>query len=134
MRPLIRLTGLVVLFSALIISCEPDNDSGIIIRDDLIGIWDVNETKGNAAPQFYVVRIKEGIGDDEILIEDLYNTLGTEVLAKVDGPNLNIPQQQTGGVSFNGFGLIQTDLSSISLEFTANDGTGDDQVEAILTP
>lgn len=114
-------------------SCVPDDDDSIILRDDYLGIWNVNETAGNFAPQFYSVEITQGPGEDEIFIEGLYNVPGTQVRANVSGPVLMIPQQQTAGISFSGSGTAVSDLNRIDLSFTANDGTGADQVRAVLT-
>ncbi len=127
---------LIVTITSLLVlkACVPDNDAGVIFRDDYLGIWDVNETEGAFAPQFYVVTITAGPGEDDILISGLYNTPGTEVLVTVNGPSLNMPSQQSAGIMFSGSGLADNDLSSIALEFTANDGTGNDQVKAVLTP
>ena len=115
-------------------SCVPDDDDGIILRSDYIGIWDVNETEGNFAPQFYSVNISAGTGEDEIVISGLYNTPGTQVQASINGPSISIPSQQTGGISFSGSGQANDGLTRIDLSFTANDGTGNDQVKAVLTP
>lgn len=133
MRSLTRLILILAGSVILVNSCVPDDDDGIILRDDYLGIWDVNETAGNFAPQFYSVEITEGPGEDEIFIEGLYNVPGTQVRANVSGPVLSIPLQQTGGISFSGSGNATSDLSRINLNFTANDGTGTDQVVAILT-
>lgn len=133
MKSLSRLIVLLGLGLLLITACEPDNNTDIFLRDDYLGIWDVNETAGNFAPQFYMVTISAGPGEDDIYIQRLYNTPGTEVLTVVNGPSLSIPSQQTGGITFSGSGLADAGLTSISLTFTANDGTGNDQVRAVLT-
>jgi hypothetical protein len=134
MRSIFRLVITLAVTGILINSCTPDNDDSIILRDDYLGTWDVNETAGNFAPQFYSVEITAGPGEDEILIEGLYNVPGTQVRVNVNGPSLFIPSQQTAGISFSGSGTSIADLSRINLNFTANDGTGNDQVAAILTP
>jgi hypothetical protein len=130
---LIKFILILASTAIMVSSCVPDED-GIILRDDYLGTWDVNETAGNFAPQFYSVRISEGPGENEIFIQGLYNVPGTQVKANVSGPVLTIPAQQTGGISFLGSGTSTLDLSRINLSFTANDGTGIDQVVAVLTP
>ena len=128
-----RIVILCAISLVLLNSCEPDNNSEIIFRDDYLGIWDANETEGNLAPQFYVVTIAAGPGQDELYISGLYNTPGTEVLVTVNGPTFVIPSQSTSGITFSGSGLSDNQLTSISLNFIANDGTGNDQVRAVLT-
>lgn len=134
MRSFVRFIFVLAGIGILVNSCTPDDDDAIILRDDYLGTWDVNETAGNFAPQFYSVEITEGPGDDEIIVEGLYNIPGTQVRVNVSGPSLIIPQQQSAGISFSGSGISTADLTRIDLNFIANDGTGNDQVTAILTP
>lgn len=125
-----------LVFSAalfLLQGCVPDGDGTLFLREDYLGTWDVHETEGNFAPQYYSVDIIAGPGEDDIIISRLYNASGTRVEVIVNGPNLSIPTQQTAGISFSGSGSANSDLTRIDLSFTANDGTGNDQVRAELT-
>ena len=118
----------------LFTACAPESDEELILRDDYLGVWSVNETTGNNAPQFYNVNITAGSGENDIIINGLYNVSSTEVSATVDQFALIIPQQQSSSISFVGDGFANTEITRITLEFTANDGTGDDEVTAVLTP
>lgn len=125
------LFGLALLFTACAEEDNPDDPGAI--RDNYLGVWQVTENTGINAPQFYRVEIVAGSSDSEIIIEDLYNVSGTEVRALIDGTELTIPNQSTASITFQGSGSANADFDQISLSFTANDGTGPDNVEAILS-
>ena len=86
------------------------------------------------SPQFYQVNIVAGDADDEIVIEGLYNEVNSKVVALVTGTQISIPNQNSAGVTYVGSGTANADYSQIALSFTANDGSGPDQIEAVLVP
>lgn len=115
-------------------SCAEDEDPVGITRDDYLGVWQVSENTGWNAPQNYSVEIITGSADDEIIIEGLYNVANTQVICIVNGTALSIPSQNTEGILFSGLGSANSDFDQISLSFTADDGSGEDNVEAVLIP
>lgn len=125
--------GFVLAAALLVVACEPDEDEDVILRDEYLGTWNVNETTGWNAPQFYTVQITEGNDENDILINGLYNISGTRVRASTDGYQLSIPQQSSENIQFSGSGQANADFDQLSISFFANDGSGVDSVDAILT-
>lgn len=119
-----------------VVACEEDDpfEDPAANRDRYVGIWQVTENTGINHPQFYTVNIKAGAEVDEIVIEGLYNEPSARVEASVSGTALTIPNQNTAGINFIGDGTANTDFSQLLLTFTANDGSGNDVVEAVLVP
>lgn len=119
---------------ALLWSCETDNgdEDPLSIRDNYLGSWQVTENTGINHPQFYAVDIIKGDADDEVLIEGLYNESGSRVVALVNGTQLSIPNQVSVDLTFVGSGTANADYSQIALSFTADDGSGPDNIEAVL--
>ena len=120
--------------SMMLWSCETDNgeEDPLSIRDNYLGTWQVTENTGINNPQFYTVLIVNGDADDEVLIQGLYNESGTRVVALVNGTQLNIPSQVSADLTFVGNGTANADYSQIALSFSADDGSGPDNVEATL--
>jgi hypothetical protein len=131
-RPLLLLIALITVTSA----CETDDNTEdpLANRAKYVGVWQVTENTGINHPQFYPVNISAGTEDDEIVITGLYNESGAKVGAIVSGNTLSIPNQNTGGVSFQGSGQANASFSQISLSFAADDGSGPDNIEAVLVP
>lgn len=119
-----------------LVACESDDPSEnpVAIRDKYLGQWNVTENTGINHPQFYQVNIVAGDADDEIVIEGLYNEVKSKVVALVTGTQISIPNQNSAGVTYVGSGTANADYSQIALSFTANDGSGPDQIEAVLVP
>ncbi len=124
------------LLLLLVAACETDdpNEDPAANRDKYLGVWQVTENTGINHPQFYQVNIVAGDGDDEIVIRGLYNEVNSQVGAIVSGTQLTIPNQFSEGVNYVGTGNANADYSQIALSFTADDGSGPDQVEAVLVP
>ncbi|MGB0178040.1 MAG: hypothetical protein ACPF9D_12795 [Owenweeksia sp.] len=133
MRRFLKLSAIALLLSAWVVSCAPDNDDDINFIAEYTGTWDCRENTGINAPQVYKVNIQRGASDQEIIINNLYNLSSTAVKANINGFSLSIPSQTSAGVSFSGSGSAGAEFQEISLSFTANDGSGNDQVSAILT-
>lgn len=145
MKPIRKIKNLkslpnkVVLFCLLpllflVAACEPDNgdEDPISIRDKYLGSWQVTENTGINHPQFYSVNITAGDTDDEVVIEGLYNLSDTKVGALISGTQITIPNQRSAEVNFVGNGSANADYNQIALSFTADDGSGPDNVEAVL--
>jgi hypothetical protein len=127
---------LLIALIAITSACETDDGSEdpLANRAKYLGVWQVTENTGINHPQFYPVNISAGAEADEIIITGLYNESGTRVEAIISVNTLSIPSQNTGGVSFQGSGQANASFSQISLSFTANDGSGPDNIEAVLVP
>ncbi len=119
-------------FSLLIISCEKDDPADENLRNEYIGTWDVTENTGINAPQVYSVSIVKGSTPDELVIEGFYNFPQAEVMARVNGFSFSIPQQTSQGINFSGSGQANGDFDRLEVDFIANDGTGNDSVNAVF--
>ena len=98
------------------------------------GTWQVREETGFSAPQSYAITITEDTSaQGDILLKGLYNVSGTAVSATVNGTDFNIPNQRSAGIQFFGYGTAQEDYTQLTLQFTANDGAGADEVRATAT-
>ncbi len=127
---------IVAILLGLALGCAPDDttEDPLANRAKYLGVWQVTENTGINHPQFYSVNISAGTQDDEIVIAGLYNETGTNVVALISGNSMTIPNQNSGGISFQGSGQANASFSQISLSFTANDGSGPDNIEAVLVP
>ena len=124
----------VVPLLLVVVACEEDqSDPTIDFMAEYTGTWDVIENTGINAPQVYEVQITRGSGDNEIVINGLYNISNTAVTASISEFSLTIPNQQSESIHFAGSGEANADFDQITLNFTADDGSGDDEVEAVLT-
>lgn len=124
----------VVPLLLVVVACEEDqSDPTIDFIAEYTGTWDVIENTGINAPQVYEVQITRGSGDNEIVINGLYNISNTAVTASINEFSLTIPNQQSESIHFEGSGEANADFDQITLNFTADDGSGDDEVEAVLT-
>jgi len=132
----VKLWASLILLLSITYACVPDDNTEdpLANRAKYLGVWQVTENTGINHPQFYPVNISAGSQDDEIVIEGLYNETGTNVIALVNGNLLSIPNQNSDGIIFQGSGQANASFSQISLSFTANDGSGPDNIEAVLVP
>jgi len=113
-------------------SCEIEQDDNNS-RADFLGVWTCNEIEGELAPQTYAVEIYAIGLSNSVGIIGLYNQGSGFVLnGEISGRNLLLPLQTVNGINIGGSGTIGTSLDQITLNFTANDGSGNDQVKAIL--
>lgn len=123
-----------MLTGFLVLSCEEEPIPDVNYQSEFIGNWSVLEKTGFNAPQSYTVEIRRGGAEDEIFIVGLYNNPFVVVRAKLAGLQLTIPFQTSDSISFTGSGQASLGFDQISIDFVANDGTGDDQINAILVP
>ncbi len=136
MKRFVKYLFLSAVISLAVISCQQDDDNDDNpgnVRDNYLGVWDCVENTGFSAPQFYTIDIIAGSESSEIIITGLYNISGTQVQATVDGLMISIPSQTSEGIAFSGSGQANADFNQVNLNFTANDGSGNDVVEAVLT-
>lgn len=127
-------SGVLLVFATLlVIGCEKDPDESQNYQHDFVGRWTVVEKDGLNSPQNYTVEIVAGNDLNEIIINGFYNAPNTAVKANLYGLSLEIPTQTTDSITFSGSGQATVDFDQITISFTANDGTGEDNVKAILT-
>lgn len=112
-------------------ACETDQDDQST-REDFLGQWTCTEIEGELAPQTYAIEIYAiGLGN-AVGIRGLYNQGNNFVLnGEISGRTIMLPLQMVGGITFGGSGTMTSELDEIKLNFTANDGSGNDQVKAI---
>ncbi len=134
MKSILRISLIVALFSLIVVSCEDEPLPEDNFQDQFVGKWSVLEKTGINAPQSYVVEIVRGGSQNEIFIKGLYNNPFIQVKAELFGLELEIPFQTSDSISFVGSGQANIDFNQITIDFTANDGSGDDKVKAILAP
>lgn len=120
------------VFALLVVSCVKDINTDVDYQQKYVGAWQCNETTGRNAPQFYTVKITAGADLSTIYIENLYNNPDIKVSASIAALSLSIPNQTSAGTTISGTGQATSDFDQISLDFIANDGTGNDTVSAKL--
>lgn len=127
---------LLLVFSIGVISCETDDpfEDPAANRARYLGTWQVSESGGMLGNQAYSLEITEGDQLDEIIIEGLYNESQSRVVALVSGLSLTIPNQSSAGLTYEGSGQANANFLQIRINYTADDGAGPDNVEAILSP
>jgi len=127
---------LLLILSIGVISCETDDpfEDPAANREPYLGVWQVSESGGMLGNQSYSVEITAGNQLDEIIIEGLYNESQSRVVALITGLSLSIPSQSSAGITYEGSGQANANFLQIRINYTADDGAGPDNVEAILSP
>ena len=129
--PMKRLLLILISFAA-IHACTPESDPDNA-REDFLGDWTCNEYEGDFAPQTYNVEILASGTGKSVLIVGLYNQGSNFVLSGyVDGRTLFINTQTVDGFNIGGSGNMANSFDRIELSFTADDGSGSDNVKATL--
>jgi hypothetical protein len=125
----LRKFSLAVLLIAAV-SCVDDSQL-YDNREFWVGSWTCSEIEGDFAPQTYPVEIVERVVLTEVGIKGLYNQgLSFTVIAEISGDNLVIPTQIVDDIQIAGSGNLENE--EIILFFDADDGSGVDQVKAML--
>ena len=126
-----RLFLILLSFAALhacTIESDPDN-----AREDFLGDWTCNEYEGDFAPQTYNVEILAIGSESSVRIIGLYNQGNNFALSGyVQGSTLFITTQTVDGIAIAGSGIMANSFDRIDLNFTADDGSGGDNVKANL--
>ena len=128
-------SGLLTIGAVLFLaSCEKDveADPNLNYRDEFLGVWTALENGETNGAQSYDVNISAGSAEDEIIFHGLYNVSLVKVSAYTSGYIISIPEQTSDGITFSGSGKAQFNFEYIDLTFTANDGTGTDNVKVRL--
>lgn len=117
----------------VIVGCEEDINPDVNLRDEYLGGWSANDKEGWNAPAFYDISIVNGSDPDMILIKGLYNHPNVELEAYVTDYEVEIPTQMSDSITFAGSGKANVDFDQITFEYTANDGSGSDEVKTVCT-
>jgi hypothetical protein len=126
LRSILTLTAVSLLLTACVEETNPNND-----REDFLGNWTCNEYEGDFAPQTYDVEVLPTGDGNDVVIRGLYNQgTGFDVVASVSGNTIDIPTQNEDGFTIAGRGTINNNLDRVELSFTADDGSGPDDVRA----
>lgn len=133
MKRLIYPVILVGMALLVIVGCEEDINPDVSLRDEYLGGWSANDKEGWNAPAFYDIFIVSGSDPDMILIKGLYNHPNVELEAYVTDYEVEIPTQMSDSITFAGSGKANVDFDQITFEYTANDGSGSDEVKTVCT-
>lgn len=133
MKRLIYPVILVGMALLVIVGCEEDINPDVNLRDEYLGGWSANDKEGWNAPAFYDISIVSGSDPDMILIKGLYNHPNVELEAYVTDYEVEIPTQMSDSITFAGSGKANVDFDQITFEYTANDGSGSDEVKTVCT-
>lgn len=133
MKRLIYPVILVCMALLVIVGCEEDINPDVNLRDEYLGGWSANDKEGWNAPAFYDISIVSGSDPDMILIKGLYNHPNVELEAYVTDYEVEIPTQMSDSITFAGSGKANVDFDQITFEYTANDGSGSDEVKTVCT-
>lgn len=133
MKRLIYPVILVGMALLVIVGCEEDINPDVNLRDEYLGGWSANDKEGWNAPAFYDISIVIDSDPDMILIKGLYNHPNVELEAYVTDYEVEIPTQMSDSITFAGSGKANVDFDQITFEYTANDGSGSDEVKTVCT-
>jgi len=119
---------LIFLLSACVQETDPNSDCSVFL-----GNWTCNEYQGDFAPQTYNLEIYAIGTGEQVGLAGLYNQGPSfVVVAEVSGSSLFISTQTVDGITIAGSGTMTSNLDQINLNFSADDGSGNDQVKATL--
>ena len=126
LRKYLSLVILAALFTACVEETDPTN-----AREDFLGNWTCNEYEGDFAPQTYNVEVTPFGSGSQVRIYGLYNQGSSFVLSgSVSGKTIYIDNQTVDGITISGYGNINNNLDRVDVTFSANDGSGTDNVKA----
>lgn len=132
MKSFLRSFVLVAMAVLVFVACEKDSDDEDY-RSQYVGTWSANDREGWNAPAFYEINISLGNAEDELIIKGLYNHPNVELVAVVNDFNLAIEGQTSDKIFFVGSAKANVDFDQLTFTYTANDGTGDDEVKTVCT-
>ena len=126
--------SLLLLTAALFTACVEDVNS-TADRENFIGAWTCTEYEGDFAPQTYNVEVTADGLNENVRIWGLYN-LGsnTSLSGTVSGNTIYIDNQTVNGITFSGFGNINSGFDRVEVSFTADDAGVADNVKARWLP
>ena len=112
----------------LVSSCAKDDDPGVAVRDDYLGLWQCEEydTNQQLIATFQIEIIAHPSDADKILIDNFTQLgLGFQVEAIISNTSLEIPQQFISSTEeVSGSGFITNAHTGLELQYTYDDGSG----------
>ena len=115
-------------------SCQKDDDlTPEDAQQKFVGAWNCEETSQVTGTTIFEVHIKVGNGVTQVLIENFsFLGFGSLTYANINGSVITIPHQVVSGHTVQGSGnLVGT--KSIEMDYTVDDGSGPDQINAFFT-
>ncbi len=106
------------------------------VRDRIVDTWRCEETSEIFGKSAYLVDISKSLSDSStIILDNFYNLgFGVEVVAGLNGYNINIQSRIVDGNTISGNGIIAGNYRSINFDYTVDDRGGKiDNVTAIFT-
>lgn len=128
-------SGLILfaLFSLHACTEEDPIEPNVDPREKFIGTWNVQEKIDGQVTGAYQSTVTNDAGNTaRISIGNIYNLgASTSVKALIAGNSIDISSQVVTGITIEGNGLYAG--NGFTLNYTANDGTGAENVEAVFT-
>jgi hypothetical protein len=130
----VRFLLLIIVLTTIFESCQ--KDLGLTDeRETVEGTWKCQEVVNNKDTYSYYVQISKAADDSTKVY--LYNFfqigMNYKVYAYLNGTSLTIPKQTTDNIQFSGNGTISSGNNTIKWTYSANDGSGTDNVTATYT-
>ena len=108
-------------------SCAKDDDPGVAVRDDYLGLWQCEEYDTNQllTATFQIEIIAHPSDADRILIDNFTQLgIGFQVEAIISNTSLEIPPQLVSSAEVSGSGFITNAHTGLELQYTFDDGSG----------
>jgi ADP-dependent phosphofructokinase/glucokinase len=115
----------VVLTVSLFSACDISNDE--ILSDQQIiekikGDWKAQEITDGQTHTFYVTIVPAT--ENRFIIMNNFNNLNISIKSEITEHSITISKQTSDGYIVQGYGLINTSFSKITLDYTVDDGSG----------
>jgi ADP-dependent phosphofructokinase/glucokinase len=115
----------VVLTVSLFSACDISNDE--ILSDQQIiekikGDWKAQEIIDGQTHTFYVTIVPAT--ENSFIIMSNFNNLNISIKSEITEHSITISKQTSDGYIVQGYGLINTSFSKITLDYTVDDGSG----------
>ena len=120
---ILPLMVLVVLMS----SCAKDDNPGVAVRDDYIGLWQCDEYDVNQLliATFQIEIFAHPSDENRVLIDNFTQLgFGFQAEAIISNTSIEIPQQILSSAAISGSGFITNGLTGLDLQYTFDDGSG----------
>ncbi|MBL4578485.1 MAG: hypothetical protein JKX74_08435 [Flavobacteriales bacterium] len=127
MRRFGKLILSLVILMLLIGSCKKDDDPGVAVRNDYLGLWQCDEYDVNQflLGTFQIEIIAHPTAADKVLMDNFARFgLGFQTEAILDNTAIVIPAQLVSATTISGSGFITNNLLGLELQYVLDDGSG----------